>query len=213
MYRLPHFKENSPDVLLAFMEAYPFVFLTGSNADGRQVATQVPVLTEERNGSLYIQGHLMRQTDHQQAFAENPQVLAVFTGPNSYVSATWYSEPHVGSTWNYMSVHVHGNMRFMTDSELMEFMRRFTLKFEQGNTQSPTVFDQLPAAYLERMMPAIVGFEIKAERVEHVFKLSQQHDEAGYRNIIAQLEARGGSGALVAGEMKKRLIELFPKED
>lgn len=213
MYSLPHFKENSPDVLFAFMEAYPFVFLTGSNADGRQVATQVPVLTEERNGSLYIQGHLMRQTDHQQAFTENPQVLAVFTGPNSYVSATWYSEPHVGSTWNYMSVHVHGNMRFMTHSELMEFMRRFTLKFEQGNTQSPTVFDQLPAAYRERMMPAIVGFEIKAERLEHVFKLSQQHDEAGYRNIIAQLEARGGSGALVAGEMKKRLIELFPKED
>jgi transcriptional regulator len=61
------------------------------------------------------------------------------------------------------------------------------------------------------MMPAIVGFEIKAAHIGNVFKLSQNRDEASYLNIITQLEAQGGSAALVASEMKKRKDALFPK--
>ncbi|MBK6538525.1 MAG: hypothetical protein IPG09_12385 [Ignavibacteria bacterium] len=60
------------------------------------------------------------------------------------------------------------------------------------------------------MMPAIVGFEIKAEKLENVFKLSQNRDEKSYINIITKLEEQGGSSALIASEMKKRKAELFP---
>ncbi|HRU60913.1 MAG TPA: hypothetical protein P5565_05530, partial [Bacteroidia bacterium] len=59
-------------------------------------------------------------------------------------------------------------------------------------------------------MPAIVGFELKAEQFENVFKLSQNRDEQSYRNIITRLEARGGESALIAAEMRKRQEELFP---
>ena len=60
------------------------------------------------------------------------------------------------------------------------------------------------------MMPAITGFEIRAEKIDNVFKLSQNRDEQSYLNIISQLEEIGGSSALVAMEMKKRKVELFP---
>jgi transcriptional regulator len=66
------------------------------------------MLVEERDGKLILHGHIMRKTDHHKAFHENPQALVVFTGPSSYVSATWYTNPHMGSTWNYMSVHLRG---------------------------------------------------------------------------------------------------------
>jgi transcriptional regulator len=57
-------------------------------------------------------------------------------------------------------------------------MKKFTLKFEGGNTASKTIVDNLAPSYLDKMMPAIVGIEVKVERLENVFKLSQ--------NIIKQ---------------------------
>ncbi|MFL5766005.1 MAG: FMN-binding negative transcriptional regulator [Bacteroidia bacterium] len=210
MYNLSYFKEPDKQILLKFMQDHPFVFLTGSDSKGNQVATQVPVLIEERNGESFLQGHIMRSTDHHKAFMENPNALAVFTGPHAYVSASWYSTPQIGSTWNYMSVHVKGLIRFMTDDELIGFMKRLTLKYEDGNLDSPTIFDNLPDEFLRKMLPAIVGFEIKIENVENVFKLSQNRDEKSYRNIIAQLEKQGGDSALIAAEMKGRFDRLFP---
>ncbi len=152
----------------------------------------------------------MKNTDHHKAFIENPQALAVFTGPHTYVSASWYSNKKSGSTWNYMSVHVTGEMHFMSNEELVEFMRRFTLKFEGDNHESPTIYDNLPEAYLNKMMTGIVGFEIKAEHIESVFKLSQDKDEDTYLNIISHLEQQGANGSLIAKEMKKRKDQLFP---
>lgn len=210
MYHFSYFKEKNKQVLLDFMEDNPFAFLTGSYLSGQQVATQIPILFEERDGELFLKGHLMRNTDHHKAFVENPNALVVFTGPSTYVSASWYSNPQIGSTWNYMSIHISGQMNFMTADELVEFMRMFTLKFEKGNTGSLTVYDNLPDKFLSKMMPAIVGFEIKAEKIDNVFKLSQNRDEQSYLNIISKLEEQGGNSALIAIEMQKRKAELFP---
>jgi transcriptional regulator len=210
MYNFNYFKEKEKQTLLNFIEDNPFAFMTGSFLSGIQVATQIPVLLEERNGELYLQGHIMRNTDHHKAFVENPNALLVFTGPNCYVSASWYSNPQIGSTWNYMSVHVGGQVSFMTNEELIQFMRKLTLKMEKGNKQSLTFIDNLPEQYVNKMMPAIVGFEIRAEKMENVFKLSQNRDEKSYLNIISKLEEQGGNSALIAEEMRKRKAELFP---
>ena len=210
MYNFSYFKEKDRQIILDFIEENPFAFLTGSNLSGNQVATQIPILIEERQGDLFLQGHIMRNTDHHKAFVENPNALVVFTGPNTYVSASWYSNSQIGSTWNYMSVHINGQMNFMPEADLILFMKKLTLKFEKGNTQSPTIYDNLPDKFLNKMMPAIVGFEIKADRVENVFKLSQNRDEESYLNIISKLEQQGGDSALIAIEMQKRKSELFP---
>lgn len=211
MYHFPYFKELDRQRMLQLIETHPFAFLTSSFASGIPVATQIPVLMEERDGELYLQGHIMRQTDHHKALCENRNALLVFTGPHCYVSASWYSNPSIGSTWNYMSVHVRGEVRWMSDEELVAFMRKLTLTFEKGNTQSLTFYDNLPEAFLSKMMPAIAGFEIRASDIQHVFKLSQNRDEASYLNIINKLEAEGGNSALIAAEMRKRREELFPE--
>jgi len=210
MYHFSYFKEKDKQIILDFIEMNPFAFMTGSYLSGGQVATQIPVLVEERDGELYLQGHIMRNTDHHKALVENPNALLVFTGPSCYVSASWYSNPQIGSTWNYMSVHVAGKVRFMTTEELVAFMRKLTLKFEKGNSESLTFYDNLPDNFLNKMMPAIVGFEIKAKKLDNTFKLSQNRDEKSYEHIIMKLEEQGGSSALVAGEMRKRKAELFP---
>jgi transcriptional regulator len=210
MYNLSYFKEEDEQVLRQFVHDHPFAFLTGSDAGGKPVATQVPLLLEERNGKLILLGHIMRKTDHHKAFLENQQVLAVFTGQHTYVSASWYTHPHIGSTWNYMSVHMRGDMRFLGDRELKSLLQKLTLRFENNNTASPTVYDNLPDEFTSRMLPAIVAFEIEVTEMENVFKLSQNRDEQSYQNIITQLQKQGGDAAQIAAEMQKRKAKLFP---
>jgi len=210
MYNFSYFKEKDRQTILDFIEQNPFAFITGSDLSGKQVATQIPILIEERQGELFLQGHIMRNTDHHKAFNDNPNALVVFSGPSAYVSATWYSNSQIGSTWNYMSVHINGLVNFMSNDELIAFMRKFTLKFEKGNTNSQTIFDNLPNNFLDKMMPAIIGFEIKVDKINNVFKLSQNRDEKSYINIISKLEEQGGNSASIALEMKKRKTELFP---
>ncbi|RYY67118.1 MAG: FMN-binding negative transcriptional regulator [Chitinophagaceae bacterium] len=211
MYDLPDFKEQDPALVLQFMREHPFAMVIGATVGGLPVATQVPVLIEERNGQLFLSGHMMRKTDHHLAFEENPQVLFVFSGAHSYVSASWYSDPSMGSTWNYQSVQARGRMTFLNDAGLIDVMRRTTLHFEEGNAASPTVFDNLPADYTERMLKAIVGFEVPVEDLRHVFKLSQNRDRESYRNIIGKLEERDPDAQEVAQKMRAQEQNLFPE--
>lgn len=90
MYNLSHFKEPDHAVVMQFVREHPFAFLAGSDAGHRPVVTQVPVFIDETDGKLYLSGHIMKNTDHHNAFLQNANVLAVFTGPHSFVSASWY---------------------------------------------------------------------------------------------------------------------------
>lgn len=209
MYNLPYFKEKDQQVILDFIHQHPFAFMTGCDEKGKPVATQIPVFIEERKGQLYMTGHMMRQTDHHKAFEKNPNVLCVFTGPHTYVSASWYSNPHEASTWNYMSVHVKGQLRFLDEQGLIDVLKKTTLHFENGNTNSPTVFHNLSEAYTSRLMKAIIAFEIEVEGIENVFKLSQNRDKESYHNIIEKLETQDADGKVIAEEMKKRESQLF----
>jgi len=210
MYSFSYFKEKDQQVILDFLKEHPFVVLTGSFKDGKQMATQVPVFIEEKNNDLFIQAHIMRNTDHYKALVENPNALMLFTGPQAYISASWYDQPQSGSTWNYMSVHVYGQIRFMSSNELREFMSKFTLYYENGNLDSPTIFENLPKEYQDLMLPAIVGIELKVEKMDHVFKLSQNRNETSYLNIISHLEKQNADCQKIAEEMKKRKKNLFP---
>jgi transcriptional regulator len=213
MYDLPYHKENNPQALKSFIEQYPFAFLSGSDLAHRPIATQVPLLMEERAGSLFLSGHIMKNTDHHKAFLQNENVLAVFTGPHTYVSGTWYSNPYIASTWNYMSVHIKGSIRFLDEASLEELMRKTTLHFENYNPQSTTIFDNLPLEFKQRVMKAIVAFEIEIKEMNNVFKLSQDRDLQSYQNIIEKLSQKGEAGRVIAAEMEKRMGELFSKEE
>jgi len=105
----------------------------------------------------------MKNTDHHKAFLNNENVLVVFTGHHTYVSATWYSNPHQASTWNYMSVHAKGIIRFLDDTALEDVLRKTTLHFENHNQQSTTIFDNLPIEFKQKVMKVILAFEIEVK--------------------------------------------------
>ena len=210
MYDLPYHKEKNPQVIKEFIGRYPFAFLTGCDAENKPAATQVPLFLEEREGKKFLSGHIMRNTDHHKAFVHNNNVLAVFTGNHTYVSGTWYSNPYTASTWNYMSVHIKGVIRFLDGKALEDMLRKTSLHFENNNPDSTTVFENLPAEFKQKVMNAIVAFEIEVKEMDNVFKLSQDRDFKSYQNIKEKLKQQGGDGKVIADEMEKRTRELYP---
>jgi transcriptional regulator len=211
MYNLPYFKEEDQQVVFEFIRQHPFAFIAGCSEDGKPVATQIPVFIDERDGHLFLSGHMMRNTDHHKAFVYNPNVLAVFTGAHTYVSASWYDDKKQGSTWNYMSVHAKGILKFLDEQALLDVLRRTTSHFE-NNPNSGANFDDLPAEYVERMAKAIIAFEVEVQQIDNVFKLSQNRDEKSYHTIMEKLNEQDASGKYIAGEMEKRTAQLFTKK-
>ena len=110
-----------------------------------------------------------------------------------------------------MSVHVKGKIRFLSEQALEEVLRKTTLHFENNNQASTTIFDHLPSEFINRVMHAIVGFEIMVTEMDNVFKLSQDRDYQSYQNIIQKLQQQGIDGQTIAAEMQKRTKEVFPK--
>ena len=209
MYNLPYFKESEQETVLQFMREHPFVFLSGVDAANKPVATQVPVFIDEKDGKLFLTGHIMRNNDHHKAFEQNPNVLAVFTGPHTYVSATWYDDPSQASTWNYMSVHAKGTIRFGDKNDLIAILKRLTLYYENNNPSSSTVFDNLSDEYTAPLMKAIVSFEVEISSIDNVFKLSQNRNEKSYDNIIVKLKEGDSDAKAIAEIMEKRKTKVF----
>jgi transcriptional regulator len=212
MYNLPYFKEQDPGLVRQFIHEHPFAMLIGATKEGLPVATQIPVFIEEKEGKMYLTGHMMRKTDHHLAFGENPNVLCVFSGAHTYVSGSWYSDPQQASTWNYRSVHARGIISFLDDAGLIEVLQKTSLHFEGGNTDSTTVFENLSPEYTGRLMKAIVAFRVEVQAIEHVFKMSQNRDKESYRNIIGKLKGGDAEAQAVAGIMEKGEERLFRKD-
>jgi transcriptional regulator len=208
MYNLAQFKEQDQQLVVHFMKEHPFAMLIG-NSNGRAIATQVPLMIEEREGKLFLLGHLTRKQDHQLVFEENDEALVIFTGAHAYVSATWYENPQNVSTWNYRSVHARGKLVFLDDERLADALQKLSLQYEKNNTQSSTVYNNLPAEDTAKMLKAIVGFEIEVTSIDHVFKLSQNRDEKSYDNIIRHLKEEASEAAAVAKTMEERKAKVF----
>ena len=211
MYNLPYFKEKDQQVVLDFIHQHPFAFLAGCSEDGKPVATQVPVFIDSREGKLFLSGHIMKNTDHHKAFLHNPNVLAVFSGPHTYVSASWYEEKEQASTWNYMSVHAKGLLKFLDEQSLLDVLKRTTNHFE-NNPYSGSNFEDLSAEYVQRLAKAIIAFEVEVQEMDNVFKLSQNHNEKTYHSIMEKLDAQDAYGKRIADEMRQRTNQLL-KED
>lgn len=208
MYKNSQFKEQDPGVVMQFIKEHSFAFLCGVDAGQRPVATQVPVFIDERDGKLFLSGHIMRNTDHHKAFMQNANVLAVFSGAHAYISASWYTNKQQVSTWNYRSVHAKGTLRFLDEQALLDILKRTTDHYE-NNPHSGANFDDLPKEYVDRLAKAIVGFEVEIVEMDHVFKLSQNRDEKSYDTIIDKLDEQGGEAKAVGELMRERKHKVF----
>ena len=188
VYLPPAFTESREEVLFAHIERHDFGLLVTHGAAGL-IASQIPFLAERRDGGLYLQAHIARANPQVDDF-DGGEALAIFPGPNAYISPGWYEAGPAVPTWNYASVHAYGAPRRIDDPAwLRDLVRRLSERHE-AREPAPWSMEGLPEAYVQSMLKGIVGIEIAVSRVEGKFKLSQNRPAADRPRIITALERR-----------------------
>ena len=188
MYLPPHFEQQDRVALQALMREHPLAALVTSGPDGL-TADHVPLdfdATAGEHGTLV--GHVARANPLWQSAAGKP-VLAIFRGPQAYVSPSWYPSKagthKVVPTWNYAVVHAHGVLEAVDDAPwLRELVGRLTDRHEAPRPAPWSVGDA-PADYVQQMLRAIVGIRIPIERLVGKWKVSQNRSQAD-REGVAQ---------------------------
>jgi transcriptional regulator len=191
MYQPTHgkFIELRPERWHRVIREYPLATLVTQSASGID-AHHVPFLLHEPNR---LTAHVPRTNTVWQTIAERP-VLAIFHGPDSYISPSWYptKQEHgkVVPTWNYAIVHVRGTARAIEDRDwLRRHLEELTEKQER-EMEHPWRVSDAPADYIDKMLGALVGIEIEITAIEGKFKLGQNRAQVDQDNVAREMAKR-----------------------
>ncbi len=198
MYMPASFRQNDLTELHAQMQANPFALLASSGTDGVQ-ASHLPLLLEPGEGEFgTLYGHFARANPHWRDLQGGAEALAVFSGPDAYISPSWYAAKaehgKVVPTWNYIAVHARGPVELIEEPErLLQIVSRLSDQHESGRAQ-PWAVSDAPRDYIDAMLRAIVGFALPIRRLEGKWKLRQNRsaaDQAGVRDGLAASPSPG----------------------
>lgn len=187
MYIPKHYKENDIQEIKLFMLEHQFVTIITNDGD-KPIATHVPINIHEKNGEIYVTGHLAKNNDQWRLLNKASNVLIIFQGPHAYISSTWYEKEDV-PTWNYQSVHVYGDSRLLSESELIEDLTYLLNKYE-GHRDNGATWDNM-SENTRKQINGIIGFEIEVKEIQAAYKLSQTRTEQDKNNIISKLKESG----------------------
>ena len=198
------FRVDDAAVVTAFMRQFDFSAIVTSSKGGL-IASHVPVLVSGEGATLRIAGHLARANDHWKEMDGRTESMAIFSGPHAYISPSWYVTPGPAvPTWNYAVVHAFGHPIARDDKVfLREVVEALTHRHESDRAQ-PWTTKQLPEEAYEKMLGAIVGFEMHVERCEAKFKLGQNRSPADRTSAAAGLQAEGAPTSTDLAEFMRR---------
>ncbi|QNL48233.1 FMN-binding negative transcriptional regulator [Olivibacter sp. SDN3] len=189
MYVPKQFRVEDQETIYQFIRENGFATLVSCSSDFPE-ATHIPIELEERgNGEKVLWGHMAKANPHWKSFAHFPQVLAIFQSPiHHYISSSWYDHANA-PTYNYMSVHVRGKIRRLTEEEEWESVKRLVQRYEKI-AERPIDLETLPPA-VQQEINGLVGFEIAISGMDAAFKMSQNRDDKNHQLIIAALKKQG----------------------
>lgn len=204
-------EEKRIDVLHDLIELQPLASLVTMGQNGL-FASHLPMVLERGAGTQgLLKGHLSRANQQWRDFVPSVQALAIFAGPQHYISPSWYPEKaesgKVVPTWNYVVVHVYGALRVIEDKAwLLDHLNALTTR-QEASSPMPWKVSDAPADYVDSLTKGIVGVELPIERIEGKWKVSQNQPERNRAGVAQGLErldtaASRAMRALVAGEDK-----------
>jgi transcriptional regulator len=207
MYVPAQFKEDRVSVLHDAIRKYGFGTLVTSSEQELE-ASHLPMLLELEPAPLgTVLGHVARANPQWQRVKPGFQALAIFLGPNTYITPSWYPTKQqtgkVVPTWNYLAIHAYGTLSFFDDpAELREHVEKMTDTHEAPRAV-PWAVSDAPANFVDQMLRAIVGFRLRITKLEGKWKMSQNRPAQDVTGVIEGLaredsEAHGPVAEIVA---------------
>jgi transcriptional regulator len=199
MFLPTQFAEDRVEVLHAAMREIAFGTLVSLGADGL-IASHIPLLLDEAPAPFgTLAGHLARGNPQGRGPAPEGEALAIFLGPEAYVTPSWYPSKaeteRVVPTWNYVAIHAYGRLRFIDDPDWKRaHVTRLTLS-QEGKRAAPWAVSDAPDDYLAGMLKGIIGFELPIARLQGKWKMSQNRDARDRQGVIEGLGHENDPGA------------------
>ena|SRR5579871_6578887 len=199
MYIPEKFREERAEFLHPLMRAHALATLI-TVGDSGIIANHVPMeLNPEPAPFGTLRGHIARANPLWKQYRPGSEVLAVFQGPERYISPNLYASKQetgeVVPTWNYAVVHARGTLSFTEEAQwLLRLVTRLTDSHEAAQG-APWKVTDAPEAYTQSMLKLIVGFEIAISSLVGKFKLSQNRTLPDRRGVLAGLEASSDPSA------------------
>ena len=206
LYIPPHFRETDKDRLQAEITRIGFATLTTVGPDGPLIS-HLPVVLDTTIGTFgQIRCHVARANPQWRDSELSKPALAVFMGPDTYVSPSWYpSKQEHGKavpTWNYVSICARGRLEIFEDRDELAAHVAELSNLHEAALPQPWQVSDAPADYMERQLKGIVGFRFTIEALEGKMKLSQNRSEADRSGVAAALSTSpDGNAQAIAGMM------------
>jgi transcriptional regulator len=181
MYLPDHFREARPEVLHDAIRRIGFATLVTHDASGALEANHLPMLLD---GNI-LRGHVARANPVWKA--GEGTALAIFLGPQAYVSPNWYpSKAATGNavpTWNYITVHAKGRIRWIRDADWLRAHVSLLSDTHEGPRPEPWKVSDAPESFVDALLRAIVGFELEITQLDGKYKLTQNREAADREGV------------------------------
>lgn len=212
MYLEKRYEETRVEVMQGLIRDHPLATLVTQGADGLD-ANHIPMIIDESPAPYgTLRGHIARANPLLRNIAKNTEALAIFHGPNTYISPSWYVTRHetgkVAPTWNYAVVHAHGPLRIVEDAAWIRAQLEALTAHNESAFPEPWAVSDAPEEFVEGLIGAIVGFEMPVTRMTGKWKVSQNQPQRNQASVVEALLANAqpfasDMAALVEQAVKK----------
>jgi transcriptional regulator len=176
MYIPPAFRDDDRMSLHATIRAARICSFVTATAEGL-IATPLPLLLDDAEGEHgVLYGHVAR-ANPQWRSAPVGEAMAIFMGPDAYVTPSWYATKQatakVVPTWNYVAVHAYGPVEFFDDADrLRDVVTRLT-DLHEGTFAEPWAVTDAPEDFIRAQLRGIVGLRMPIAHIDGKRKMSQ----------------------------------------
>ena len=171
MYNPKHFNLSDLTLARALIKEHPLAVLVSPDATGASFVSHLPLRADGEGDAWWLEGHMARANPHGPWLAGQSEVLAVFTGPDGYISPSLYDTLLAVPTWNYVAVHVYGHLELIDEAEAKDALLKRLIG--EHDPDYIAQWNELPEDFKSKLLGAIVGFRIRVARWEGKAKLSQ----------------------------------------
>jgi len=207
-------EQNDPRAIHKLISQYPLAtVITQCTVSGIE-ANHIPLHLDLDQGSVgVLQGHIARVNPLAHMLEEDLDVLAIFHGPQAYVTPSWYATKaetgKVAPTWNYTVVHAYGILRKIEDPAwILDNLETLTA-CNEASLPEPWKVSDAPREFIERLLNQIVGIEMEITRLTGKWKVSQNQPAVNQESVVKGLRNFGGAEA---GEMAD-LVDAYRKHE
>ena len=180
--------------------------LVTSSAD-RYYTSHIPMIFKQSSEGMFLEGHVARANDHWTVLKQPRPSIAIFMGPQAYISPSWYATKRehgkVVPTWNYLVVHAEGDLTSIESCDWLVTHLEELTNLNEAHRKNPWHVRDAPADFIGKLSHAIVGLRLEVNSIVGCWKMIQHRSEVDRSGAISALLDSGEPNNLEVGRIMR----------